>query len=178
MDLLTAVAHEIGHVLGFDHTDANNDVMEATLEVGERNLPLPANVDAYAMLDAMRSQSYAALAAAATDSFFALSGAAASPFEFDVAGAHVSSKDGSDRHFSPVRLDHSWKSVRDAERSLASAAYTPIVEDEINALDDIFGHYGNPQNDDRGLNVVGDDWKDLAAKIVAGKSLIHEDAQW
>ena len=37
MDLLTAVMHEFGHVLGFDHQAQG--VMEATLQTGERLLP-------------------------------------------------------------------------------------------------------------------------------------------
>jgi hypothetical protein len=35
VDLLSAVTHEFGHLLGVDH-----DVMEAALAVGERDLPL------------------------------------------------------------------------------------------------------------------------------------------
>ena len=35
VDLLSAVTHEFGHVLGFDH-----EVMDADLAVGERELPL------------------------------------------------------------------------------------------------------------------------------------------
>ena len=34
MDLLTALEHEIGHLLGFDHADSG--VMDATLVVGVR----------------------------------------------------------------------------------------------------------------------------------------------
>ena len=35
VDLLSALTHEIGHVLGYDH-----DVMDETLGAGERELPL------------------------------------------------------------------------------------------------------------------------------------------
>ena len=35
VDLLSAVTHEFGHVLGYDH-----DVMDADLAVGEREMPL------------------------------------------------------------------------------------------------------------------------------------------
>ena len=35
VDLLSALAHEYGHILGYDH-----DVMGDTLGVGERHLPL------------------------------------------------------------------------------------------------------------------------------------------
>ncbi|MDD1606784.1 MAG: hypothetical protein LUP96_08860, partial [Methylococcaceae bacterium] len=35
VDLLSALTHEFGHVLGYDH-----DVMDATLAVGERDLPV------------------------------------------------------------------------------------------------------------------------------------------
>jgi len=35
VDLLSAVAHEFGHVLGYDH-----EVMDAGLAVGEREMPL------------------------------------------------------------------------------------------------------------------------------------------
>ncbi len=44
VDLLSAVTHELGHVLGYDH-----DVMDATLAVGERDLP---QVDAATTVDA------------------------------------------------------------------------------------------------------------------------------
>jgi hypothetical protein len=39
VDLLTAVAHEIGHLLGYDHSDHRQDVMSATLPLGTRRLP-------------------------------------------------------------------------------------------------------------------------------------------
>ena len=40
MDLLTALMHEMGHVLGLDHDSANpHDVMADALAVGERRLP-------------------------------------------------------------------------------------------------------------------------------------------
>ncbi|MGH9282590.1 MAG: Calx-beta domain-containing protein, partial [Acidimicrobiales bacterium] len=38
MDLLTALVHEIGHVLGFDHTEAAHHVMASVLEPGTRHL--------------------------------------------------------------------------------------------------------------------------------------------
>ncbi len=39
MDLLTAVSHEIGHLLGYVHSDDPLDVMASTLSVGTRRLP-------------------------------------------------------------------------------------------------------------------------------------------
>ncbi len=36
MDLLSAVMHELGHVLGLDHSDHDDDVMFETLAAGER----------------------------------------------------------------------------------------------------------------------------------------------
>lgn len=38
-DLLTVVMHEIGHALGFDHTEDGNGLMSSELGVGERWLP-------------------------------------------------------------------------------------------------------------------------------------------
>ncbi len=43
MDLLTALAHEIGHLLGQDHAD--DGVMAETLMAGTRRMPL-ASTDA------------------------------------------------------------------------------------------------------------------------------------
>ena len=40
MDLLTVVMHELGHVLGYDDLDPEvDDLMSATLDSGERQLP-------------------------------------------------------------------------------------------------------------------------------------------
>ena len=44
MDLFTAVMHEMGHVLGLDHAEAEADVMNETLAAGER-LPLSDEID-------------------------------------------------------------------------------------------------------------------------------------
>ena len=37
MDLLSAVMHEMGHVLGLEHSDHDDDVMYETLAAGERH---------------------------------------------------------------------------------------------------------------------------------------------
>lgn len=39
-DLLTAAAHEVGHVFNFDHSHDHDDVMAETLSVGTRRLPV------------------------------------------------------------------------------------------------------------------------------------------
>jgi hypothetical protein len=39
VDLLTVVAHELGHLLGYGHSDDSQDLMAATLPVGTRRLP-------------------------------------------------------------------------------------------------------------------------------------------
>ncbi|MFN6534834.1 MAG: matrixin family metalloprotease, partial [Nostoc sp. EkiNYC01] len=39
VDLLTAIAHEMGHVLGLSHVDYGTSVMSATLPIGVRRLP-------------------------------------------------------------------------------------------------------------------------------------------
>ena len=39
MDLLTVVAHEVGHLLGYDHSDVADDLMYETLTPGTRRLP-------------------------------------------------------------------------------------------------------------------------------------------
>jgi hypothetical protein len=47
MDLLTAISHEMGHVLGYTHTEDANDqaeLMDARLMAGVRELPVPAEV--------------------------------------------------------------------------------------------------------------------------------------
>jgi hypothetical protein len=52
-DLLTAIAHEYGHVLGYDHVDGD-DVMADQLEPGVRRLPGAGEVDD-ALLDTLAS---------------------------------------------------------------------------------------------------------------------------
>ncbi len=42
VDLLTVVSHEIGHLLGYEHSDTANELMAATLPPGTRRLPLSA----------------------------------------------------------------------------------------------------------------------------------------
>ncbi len=41
MDLLSAVAHELGHLLGLDHDDHAGGVMGAALAAGTRRTPMP-----------------------------------------------------------------------------------------------------------------------------------------
>lgn len=45
IDLLTVVMHEIGHVLGYDHTERPSDLMAARLELGVRKLPNYSDID-------------------------------------------------------------------------------------------------------------------------------------
>ena len=47
-DLLTVVFHELGHILGFDHDESDDDsetLMSATLSAGTRRLPELTNAD-------------------------------------------------------------------------------------------------------------------------------------
>jgi hypothetical protein len=39
MDLLTVLAHELGHVIGHEHEDDRHDLMSSTLDAGVRLLP-------------------------------------------------------------------------------------------------------------------------------------------
>ena len=45
MDLVSALAHEMGHSLGLEHSGAPDDVMAAALPAGVRRAPTAADVD-------------------------------------------------------------------------------------------------------------------------------------
>jgi predicted Zn-dependent protease len=45
MDLLTVVLHEMGHLLGFEHTQEEEDLMSVGLQPGMRRLPTVDDVD-------------------------------------------------------------------------------------------------------------------------------------
>ena len=45
MDLLTVLAHELGHILGFEHDAAPGHLMSETLAPGTRLLPIGASTD-------------------------------------------------------------------------------------------------------------------------------------
>lgn len=45
VDLLTVLAHELGHLLGLDHVEVESDLMADILARGERRLPSPAILD-------------------------------------------------------------------------------------------------------------------------------------
>ena len=54
MDLLTVLAHEIGHVLGYDHDEES--VMAETLAAGMRQVPLADATDWFAAVDVVFSE--------------------------------------------------------------------------------------------------------------------------
>jgi hypothetical protein len=47
-DLLTAIAHEYGHLLGYGHADEGDSLMSKSLSPGERRLPDDASLNALA----------------------------------------------------------------------------------------------------------------------------------
>ena len=68
MDLLTVISHEIGHVLGYTHTDAANgqvELMDAALAAGVREVPAATAAGSFAA-DAARVTGDLASAAAAS----------------------------------------------------------------------------------------------------------------
>jgi len=54
VDLLTVMAHELGHLLGLDHVELETDLLAETLARGQRRLPTPAVVDRLFARDAWR----------------------------------------------------------------------------------------------------------------------------
>ena len=55
MDMLTVISHEMGHVLGFEHTDAVNkqaELMDAALAAGVRELPAASTKQVKALKEA------------------------------------------------------------------------------------------------------------------------------
>src|SRR5207248_5267788 len=55
VDLLTVVAHELGHVLGIVELDGNTDLMAETLPVGVRRVPAASDLAATGAQDAFYS---------------------------------------------------------------------------------------------------------------------------
>ncbi|HEU0082154.1 MAG TPA: matrixin family metalloprotease, partial [Bradyrhizobium sp.] len=67
MDLLTVVEHELGHALGLDHSPVPGDVMDGTLDVGERRVPDAADVAEASASGAMEAEAALPASAQAAD---------------------------------------------------------------------------------------------------------------
>jgi hypothetical protein len=131
VDLLTVVSHEIGHVLGYGHSDHARDLMYETLATGTRHVP--------GNEPAVNAVSESLLAAPLLSAADRLDAALADPMDHPLMAKATIHDTGADGHIRMLPVD-STNSVERVQRDfevVEAHILKTIADEESEWLDDL-----------------------------------------